>query len=632
MKTIAIHTAQAIPATTRTAVVELGSTAKASEVPPARIAIPVAIRIVVDIVVVMIDNEKKKKQSISFCCQLTSTTRMAKLKFAAKKENIGIRVRGEGLQGNKVLLAGNRPGKPVARPPARTAITRNEKDALANIARAAALAVARPAKKKKKVKKEEKEEKEEKGGLAASEDPIVMSRATPRATPRAASSRADLPRSEAALRAVGRPPPRSPDSSSMSSSSSSVASSAGVSSVGSSVSSSSRSGSSGSSLSSSSSGSRSSGSSSSISLSSLSTVSPVPRDKGFDVLRRGDKSTARVNEEEEAERIDILARFHALKQRGLKLSKNYTARSSLGDLRLEMGRIEHESTVQRSVQRLRRWLLAFVSGAQFASDSRYAPRFVHGKLNGFSDYVLASVEDYDSIFERISEEHGGAGGIGSTGSPMLDLGILIGTQLLMFVFMNSKPGVKPPSADEIRRDHPDLVRQVASELAAEMRNRERFEERVAAQQPPPPPPPSYGGGQPQRRTMPAPSYTFAGLQPDSIPPRANDETLTSLHQSTLPQRPWVSVGETLLPEPEPIDDAPRELPPPTTNESLPLIVATPLRTQAETYPVDPPVTKKFVELNESALSTRRGRTVKPGPAPKPNTLDQPAAGKVIEIN
>ena len=61
MKTIAINTAQAIPATTRTAVVELGSTAKASEVPPARIAIPVAIRIVVDIVVVMIDNGKKKK-------------------------------------------------------------------------------------------------------------------------------------------------------------------------------------------------------------------------------------------------------------------------------------------------------------------------------------------------------------------------------------------------------------------------------------------------------------------------------------------------------------------------------------------------------------------------------------------
>jgi hypothetical protein len=49
MKTIAIHAAQAIPATTRTAVVELGSTAKASEVAPARIAIPVAIRIVVDI-------------------------------------------------------------------------------------------------------------------------------------------------------------------------------------------------------------------------------------------------------------------------------------------------------------------------------------------------------------------------------------------------------------------------------------------------------------------------------------------------------------------------------------------------------------------------------------------------------
>ena len=307
-----------------------------------------------------------------------------------------------------------------------------------------------------------------------------------------------------------------------------------------------------------------------------------------------------------------------------------------------MGRIEHESSVQRSVQRLRRWLLAFVSGAQFASDSRYAPKFVHGRLNGFSDYVLASVEDYDAIFERISEEHGGAGGIGSTGSPMLDLGILLGTQLLMFFFMNSKPGVKPPSADEIRRDHPDLVRQVASELAAEMRNRERFEERVAQHEQPQQPQPQQqqsfsssrvGEAPPQRRTMPAPSFNFAdrvpqGLLPRVPRPRQHDETVESLHASTQPTQPWVSVGETLLPA-EQDDEQPRE-----TNQlpgNLPLIVQDIPRAQPETYPAAPPTTKKYVELNENAMSTRKGRPPKNGPIPKPNVSPEQPEQKIIEI-
>jgi hypothetical protein len=51
-------------------------------------------------------------------------------------------------------------------------------------------------------------------------------------------------------------------------------------------------------------------SSSTISLSSLSTVSSLPRDNGFDVLRRGGVKvppTPRENDEEEAERIDILS-------------------------------------------------------------------------------------------------------------------------------------------------------------------------------------------------------------------------------------------------------------------------------------------------------------------------------------
>ena len=572
---------------------------------------------------------------------------MKQLKFAAKKQAIGTKKGGDGLRGNKVLLSGNRAARPVKA----AALARDESDALAEIARAAARAASRAGPVKKPQKAEQK--KKVKRPAAA---PLPPAEPVRHVGP-ARAVHAKPPRSSAALRAVGRPPSVSSGGSDASSSSgastfsgssgaSSFSSSSGASSGASSVASSA--GLSTSSRSSYGSGSSGSFSGSSMSLSSMSTVSPVPRDKGFDVLRSGGakgkpapRVAPREDEQEDAEKIDILARFHALKQRGVKLSKNYTPRSSLGELRLEMGRIEHESSVQRSVQRLRRWLLAFVSGAQYASDSRFAPKLVHGKLNGFSDYVLASVEDYDPIFERISEEHGGAGGIGSTGNPMMDLAILLGTQLLMFVFMSSKPGVKPPSAEEIKRDHPDLVRQVAAELAAEMRNRERFEEKVAAAQHAATAPAPVAQAP---RRMPAPSVGFAPREPHEMfaEPVA---TLESLHGSTVPQTPWVSIGEALLPgepplpplPPMPIPDAMRASPPPREAprgmDQIPILVADAPRAQPpqpETFPAAPQTTKKFVELNESAMATRRGRTPKAAPEPKPN-LGEDQNPRVIEI-
>lgn len=594
---------------------------------------------------------------------------MKQLKFAAKKEAIGVKGRGDGLKGNRVVLSGNRKTKATPQ----GSLARRENDAIADIARAAALSAMRDSPPKMKKGKKEKKGKKDKDDGQKTKKTKTVKLAEPFAAPASVERvhdmphdpvrefarepvRAKPPAAHGALRSMGRPPsPGSLSGSSASSVVSSVASSAGLSSVSRSSSSSYSS-----SLSSGSYGSRSmsSGSSGSLSLSSMSSAS-VPRDKGFDVLRRGGggapskaRAEPRADEAEEAERMDILARFHALKQRGVKLSKNYTPRSSLADLRLEMGRIEHENNVQRSVQRLRRWLLAFVSGAQYVTETRYAPKFVHGRLNGFSDYVLASVEDYDPIFERISEEHGGAGGIGSTGNPMLDLAILLCTQLAMFFFMSSKPGVKPPSAEEIKRDHPDLVRQVASELATEMRNRERFEERVAAAsvaqaqaqaQPAAPPPfvPAQGQAPAQApvRRMPAPSLGFAPRVPlpqDLLPAPAPAATLEALHESTMPQKPWVSLGETLLPEPEPLMDQQPAQPAQQARDSLvdlPLIVPDAQRAQPpqqETFPVAPTNTKKLVELTDNAMATRRGRTPKAAPPPTPSVPEK-SDPKVIEV-
>ena len=180
------------------------------------------------------------------------------------------------------------------------------------------------------------------------------------------------------------------------------------------------------------------------------------------------------------EKLDILARLHILKQRGTRLSKNYTTTSTLNELRMEMGRIEHEAETTRNVQRLRRWLLAGVSGMEYASASKYAPKFARNKLNGFSTYVVDGIQDYDPAFEQMGEKYSGVMGIGSTGNPLTDIFMLMMTQAFMFIFIEHKVGTKPPTLDEIKKEHPDLVRNAAREMAEKMRQEERQQEMQAS--------------------------------------------------------------------------------------------------------------------------------------------------------
>lgn len=222
---------------------------------------------------------------------------------------------------------------------------------------------------------------------------------------------------------------------------------------------------------------------------SISTMSSSVHslDKTLSRLKSNNKSRPTQNvfgmsdkEVDEQEKLDILARLHILKQRGTRLSKNYTVNSTLNELRMEIGRLEHEAETTRSVQRLRRWLLAGVSGLEYASGSKYAPKFARNKLNGFSTYVVDGIEDYDPAFERMSEQYAGVMGIGSTGNPLTDIFMLMLTQAFMFIFIEHKVGTKPPTMEDIKKEHPDLIRTAAREMAEQMRQEERRQEAEAS--------------------------------------------------------------------------------------------------------------------------------------------------------
>lgn len=400
--------------------------------------------------------------------------------------------------------------------------------------------------------------------------------------------------------------------------------------------------------------------------SSFGSAGVVKRDKAFDIFKKnklGANAAPPSNnpfgmtdsEAEEAEKQDLLGRFHALKARGVRLSKNYTARTPINELRYEMGRIEHQEETNRSVQRLRRWLLAFVSGAEWASDTKHTPKIVKGKLRGYSDYVLGSIEDYDPVFERMSERYGNVIGIGSTGNPLGDLFLLLATQMLMFVFMQHKPNVKPPSADEVKKQYPDMIRKIALEEAQKMRQYERDQEHQSlnasmkqqqafmranplaqVMQPPtmqaptmqapvafaPPqsmPPPTIDMSFEEQQYQPPPmDIAFEGKPQTQEDPIDYDvmvskgnESMEGLHASTVPSEPWVDEGPQVQEPPQSQQQGFSDLP---VYEPVP---------PPENLPKRPEQNSKAIELIQGGMSTRRGKTVKVNQLPKNPPAETP---------
>jgi hypothetical protein len=185
------------------------------------------------------------------------------------------------------------------------------------------------------------------------------------------------------------------------------------------------------------------------------------------------------DELDEAERQDILARFHAMKAEGkVKFSKNYTAKSPLPELVMEMGRIEHQREKEYEMLKIRRQMLVFCGGAERLVKAKFVPKNFRGRLNGFSDYTLSNLKEYDPVFERMTEKYSGILGGGSSGNPLLDLAMVMGTQLFMFFFMNASSSSREPTEEDVRKNHPALIKRIAMEEAEKIRDKEVAEARA----------------------------------------------------------------------------------------------------------------------------------------------------------
>ena len=153
-----------------------------------------------------------------------------------------------------------------------------------------------------------------------------------------------------------------------------------------------------------------------------------------------------------AEKKQCLIEIRQLRSCGAHFSRQFTFEDDLFSMKeaLELARIEitqraKDGRTKSGVKTARRILMAAVSVLEFAT-KKWNPLKI--QVDGFGEYVMSNIDDYDNVFERLLEKYSGKG----TMEPELELIIMLGTSAVMFhvsnKFVNSAMGNARPSQVE----------------------------------------------------------------------------------------------------------------------------------------------------------------------------------------
>jgi len=137
---------------------------------------------------------------------------------------------------------------------------------------------------------------------------------------------------------------------------------------------------------------------------------------------------------------DLLLKISALESKGFEFSKKYNMHSNYEEMMFDYERIKKFIDVQASIKFSRRCLMACVTGLEFLN-KKFDPFNV--KLEGWSENVMESIDDYDNIFERLHEKYSSK----TEMAPEVELLLTLGGSGFMFHLTNTL--LRTPSMTEI---------------------------------------------------------------------------------------------------------------------------------------------------------------------------------------
>ena len=183
--------------------------------------------------------------------------------------------------------------------------------------------------------------------------------------------------------------------------------------------------------------------------------SPPPQQASF-----GDAPTSSFRSLEE-EKQHYIYKIQRLQNRfpGRKVGLE----TPLDELKYEYERLVRQSEMSASIKFQRRALMATVSGIEYLNKS-FNPLGLH--LDGWSEQVMDSIEDFDQSFEQLHDKYQGTAEV----SPEWNILITLLGSGFMFHLSNSLFKSVLPNVNDVARNNPDLMSQIASAMGSAMNN------------------------------------------------------------------------------------------------------------------------------------------------------------------
>ena len=169
----------------------------------------------------------------------------------------------------------------------------------------------------------------------------------------------------------------------------------------------------------------------------------------------------KTQEEINNEKTELLYQFDRMEKKGIKVPKKFCMESSLDEMKAEFERIKKDKEIDASVNFQRKMLLAFTTGVEFLNN-KFDPFDI--KLDGWSENVHESIDDYDDVFEELHNKYRSK----SKMSPELKLMMMMGGSAFMFHLTNTMFKSSLPQMGDVLKQNPDLMKQFASATANTM--------------------------------------------------------------------------------------------------------------------------------------------------------------------
>jgi hypothetical protein len=220
----------------------------------------------------------------------------------------------------------------------------------------------------------------------------------------------------------------------------------------------------------------------------------------------------------EEEKSHILFQFNRLKKQGIPGIRTFTAHSDIREMRSELNQIREQLAIEGSIKFQRKILMAVVSTMEYMN-RRYDPLDL--KLEGWSESVMESVGDYDTVFERLHHKYKSK----VSCPPEIELLLMVGGSAFMFHFSNSilKAAFSPATMQSALQANPELVQNMMRAMAEQQQGGggQPSSSYQQQQQGPPPPPTNTtagrgdgnrgGGGGTMRPEMKGPPVDFTSM-------------------------------------------------------------------------------------------------------------------------